>query len=296
MPTPIEIYSATIRQLGLPIRAEVERAKVVEPIGQWVREQCDPGPFVLGVSGAQGSGKSSFCRLLATWLQAAHGLRVVELSIDDLYRSKAERLQLAQDVHPLCAIRGVPGTHDVALGRRVLQALCDASSDSHTAVPRFEKRIDDRLPVEEWPVIVGRPDVILFEGWCVGATRPPAKAEPTNARERRDDPDGVWRAWSDAALASEYGALFDSLNALVMIKVPSMDAVREGRWRQEQRLWSEEKNSGSARMTQQEVHDFIALYERLTLHMFATLPKQADVLINRDEDFQYTLVRMPSVA
>ena len=38
------------------------------------------------------------------------------LSLDDLYLPKAERLRLARDVHPLLATRGVPGTHDVALG------------------------------------------------------------------------------------------------------------------------------------------------------------------------------------
>ena len=213
---------------------------------------------------------------------------------DDLYRTKSEREALAQTVHPLCAVRGVPGTHDVALGRRVLQALCEASGDSHTYVPRFDKRIDDRVPTEEWTLIQGRPDVILFEGWCVGASPPPPSTQPTNERERRDDPDGVWRNWSDAALADDYGDVFDWLQALVMIKVPSMDSVREGRWRQEQRLWAEGDEGGSARMTQAEVHDFIALYERLTLHLFATLPDQADFLINRDEDFQYTLARTPS--
>ena len=35
------------------------------------------------------------------------------LSIDDFYLSKAKRKRLAASVHPLLAIRGVPGTHDV---------------------------------------------------------------------------------------------------------------------------------------------------------------------------------------
>ncbi len=293
MNNPVEIYKARIREMGLPPSAEAERALVMEPIAQWVSEQCGQTPFVLGVSGAQGSGKSSFCRLLSTWLGAAHGLRAVELSIDDLYRTQSERQTLAKTVHPLCAVRGVPGTHDVDLGHRVLGALRTASSDSHTSVPRFDKRTDDRAPTEEWSVVVGKPDVILFEGWCVGATVPPPNAAPTNDRERREDPDGTWRVWSDAALASDYSALFDELDALAMIKVPSMDAVREGRWRQEQRLWAEDAPGGAARMSQAEVHDFIALYERLTLHLFETLPRTADILIHRDADFRYTLTRMP---
>ena len=147
--------------------------------------------------------------------------------------------------------------------------------------------------MDEWPVFIGKPDVILFEGWCVGATVPPFDAAPTNDREQREDPDGVWRAWSDEKLANEYGGLFDPLDALVMIKVPSMDAVREGRWRQEQRLWAEGSSGGTVRMNRAEVDEFIALYERLTLHLFESLPQTADFLIHRDETFQYTLVRSP---
>ena len=296
MNSAIQMYAECVRRLGLPVRAEAERASVIEPIAQWLSGQSGAKPFVLGVSGAQGSGKSSFCRLLSTWLEAAHGLRSVVLSIDDLYRTRAERLSLAETVHPLCAVRGVPGTHDVALGHRVLQALSNASSDSHTRVPRFDKRTDDRVPVNEWPAIEGRPDVILFEGWCVGATVPPHSAAPTNDRERKEDPDGTWRKWSDSALRTEYSPLFAQLDALAMIKVPSMDAVREGRWRQEQRLWATSDTvgaGGATPMTQAEVHDFIALYERLTLHLFDTLPDTADILIHRDDAFQYRLDKVP---
>ena len=78
-----------------------------------------------------------------------------------------------------------------------------------------------------------------------------------------------------------------------MIKVPSMDAVREGRWRQEQRLWAGGSSGGTVRMNRAEVDEFIALYERLTLHLFESLPQTADFLIQRDETFQYTLARTP---
>ena len=293
MSNPIQAYTDCIRMLGLPPRAEADRGLIMEPIASWVAKRCSSTPFVLGVSGAQGSGKSSFCRLLSTWLEAAHGLRTVELSIDDLYLTKAQRQALATTVHPLCAVRGVPGTHDVELGRQIFRDLRTASNDSKTRIPRFHKRDDDRAAMDEWPVFIGKPDVILFEGWCVGATVPPFNAVPTNDREQRDDPEGIWRAWSDEKLSTEYGGLFDPLDALVMIKVPSMDAVREGRWRQEQRLWSDGLPGGTARMTQAEVYDFIALYERLTLHMFESLPQTADFLILRDERFQYRLAGTP---
>jgi D-glycerate 3-kinase len=73
------------------------------------------GLFVLGLCGAQGSGKSTLAAALARML-ARDGTRTAILSLDDIYLTRAERLQLAREVHPLFATRGAPGTHDVALG------------------------------------------------------------------------------------------------------------------------------------------------------------------------------------
>ena len=36
-------------------------------------------------------------------------------------------------------------------------------------LPRFDKSIDDRCPKKLWYKINFRPDVIILEGWCVGA-------------------------------------------------------------------------------------------------------------------------------
>ena len=288
-----ELYAACVQDLGLPSRLIHERDEVVGPVADWVSEQCEAPPFFLGVSGAQGSGKSTFCRLLSTWLEAKHGLRTVELSMDDVYLRRADRLKLAESVHPLCAIRGVPGTHDVPLTRTVLDALGSASNDSHTDVPRFDKRLDDRLPREKWDRFQGRPDVVLFEGWCMGVTVPQPSEQPTNAREARDDPDGIWRQWSDDALRNDYDPLFDRMDAMLMIQVPSMDTVRAGRWKQEQALWVTGAGPGPGRMTQAEVNDFVDLFERHTRHILATLPDVADILIRRGEDLGHTLVRLP---
>ena len=289
-------YAACVRALGLPEALIQQRDEVVGPVAAWVAEQRGASPFFLGVSGAQGSGKSTFCRLLSTWLEAEYGLRSIELSLDDVYLKRADRLNLAESIHPLCAIRGVPGTHDVPLTHAVLDALESASNDSHTDVPRFAKRLDDRLPPEQWDRVVGQPDVVLFEGWCMGVTVPPPCEQPTNAREARDDPDGVWRRWSDDALRNDYGSLFDRLDALVMIAVPSMDAVRVGRWKQEQALWVPDAGPSPGRMTQAEVNDFVDLFERHTRHILNTLPDEADVLIRRGDDLRHTLVRLPSGA
>ncbi|MFT7192443.1 MAG: D-glycerate 3-kinase, partial [Rheinheimera aquimaris] len=69
-------------------------------------------PAVVGISGAQGSGKSTLAAALVTQLQQ-QGIPAAAVSLDDYYLSKAQRLTLAEQVHPLLVQRGVPGTHDI---------------------------------------------------------------------------------------------------------------------------------------------------------------------------------------
>ena len=42
-------------------------------------------PLIVGVSGSQGSGKSTLCRTLEVLLREGHGLNAATLSLDDLY-------------------------------------------------------------------------------------------------------------------------------------------------------------------------------------------------------------------
>ncbi|HEX4847424.1 MAG TPA: kinase, partial [Novosphingobium sp.] len=114
-------------------------------IGQW--RAGHSGLFVLGLSGSQGSGKTTLVAGLEQALEA-QGLRVARLSLDDLYLTRAERIALGQSVHPLLATRGVPGTHDVALGLEVIAAL---ERGKAAALPRFDKGRDDRADPATWP-------------------------------------------------------------------------------------------------------------------------------------------------
>jgi D-glycerate 3-kinase len=107
--------------------------------------------FTVGIQGPQGAGKTTLTQLLACVLRDVGGLSVATLSIDDLYLSRAERGELAAHIHPLFQTRGVPGTHDVALGVRVLNGL---SRPGSVAVPRFDKGRDERAP----EITVKRPE------------------------------------------------------------------------------------------------------------------------------------------
>lgn len=244
-------------------------------------------PVLVGLNGAQGSGKSTLAQAICGELRDDYALGCAVLSLDDFYLGRQDRAALAAQVHPLCATRGVPGTHDVALLRRTIAALASAGPDAATPTPRFDKLADDRLPRAEWETIRGRPDCLLLEGWCVGvrgADLPPW-AGPINALEAELDPDGAWHAWSLRALPA-YEAVWDACDLLVSIAVPDLAAVIDSRLRQERGLVSA---SGRAAMDRAAVTRFVQHYERYTRALWAAMARRADLLLQRDTAFRFTL-------
>jgi len=242
-----------------------------------------PHPVTVGVCGAQASGKSTLCAAIARALEA-RGLRVAVLSIDDLYLQREARQALARHVHPLLATRGPPGTHDVALGHAVLDSL---RRPGRTALPRFDKARDTRKPRAAWDEVEGPVDVVLFEGWCVGA-RPQvvdALIDPVNELERLEDPEGLWRTYVNDALAGPYQALFARQDQLVLLRPPGFEVVLKWRIEQEHKLKARLKASDeSLARTQSDaaIARFVAHYERLTRHILKEMPTRADVVIGLD--------------
>jgi D-glycerate 3-kinase len=150
-------------------------------------------PPIIGFLGGQGSGKTTLTTLLKLLLEL-QGLRVLAWSLDDLYLPYADRLVL-QAEDPRLVWRGPPGTHDVALGRQILRQL---QAGGRSAIPRFDKSAEggkgDRAGFET----VGPVDLVLFEGWCVGA-RP---LSPTVLAEAATLPDPI-RTAADRAFARD---------------------------------------------------------------------------------------------
>ncbi len=79
-------------------------------------------------------------------------------SIDDIYKSQEERKSLANSIHPLCYVRGVPGTHDIDMGLDLIEELSQATPDHETKIPAFCKPKDKHYPIEDWPIYKGKPD------------------------------------------------------------------------------------------------------------------------------------------
>lgn len=232
--------------------------------------------LVVGFCGSQGSGKSTGVGVLRLLLEAM-GLRIATLSIDDLYLPKEARQKLAEEVHPLLATRGPPGTHDVVLGERLLDALLKAQV---TSIPRFDKSRDTRADPSQWDQFQGPADVILFEGWCVGAKPEPPRAlvNPINDLERDSDPNGIWRRYVNDALAGPYQQLFSHIQFLAFLRAPSFEVVAGWRKEQEAKLRAR-TGAASGVMSDDQIDRFVQFYERLTRFLLAEMPSRADAVV-----------------
>ncbi len=288
-----EKLSATFEETVLP-----HYAQLADNIA--AQHQQKKQPLLVAVNGAQGTGKSTLALFLQAFLQDI-GKRVAVFSIDDLYLTYQSRQQLAKDVHPLFKTRGVPGTHDLTLGQTVIDALLKAEVGEQVKLPAFDKAQDDRKPQADWPHVTGSIDIIILEGWCVGATAMPKTSldTPVNQLEAEEDADQLWRRTMNDALATDYQAFFNQFDLLVMLKAPSFDSVKAWRTLQEEKLarkmqvtLGNEKttNNGALNapfkglMDSNALNRFMMHYERLTTHMLNTMPQQANVLIALAQD------------
>ena len=92
-------------------------------------------PYFIGFTGGQGSGKTTLSEFVQLVLQIGFDKKTIGFSLDDIYKTPEEREEDAKNIHPLCRVRGVPGTHDIQLGLDTLDSLCSAVSSTLTSIP-----------------------------------------------------------------------------------------------------------------------------------------------------------------
>ena len=246
------------------------------------------GLRVLGISGLQGSGKSTLAAQLVAAARQA-GLAAASVSLDDFYLTAAQRRRLARDVHPLLAIRGPPGTHDLDLALETFDAL----RRGHTPpLPRFDKLGDDRLAPERWTRPSAPLDLLVFEGWCLGvpAEAEDAMREPLNPLEREEDPDGRWRRGCNTALARDYPPLWAQVDVLWFLQPPGFETVHA--WRGEQERALQAAHPGHTGMDDAALDRFIQHYERVSRQALRTMPGIADACVALDSERQPLHVRL----
>ena len=259
------------------------------PISFWIANKTQKKkPYIVGLAGGQGTGKTTISSIISIILRKYFKLNVFTISIDDFYKTRKERLILSQKVHPSLMTRGVPGTHDANIMLDFFKKVKRKKFRS-LKLPKFNKAIDDRCTRKLWYSIKKRPDVIIFEGWCVGA-----KAEknntlikPVNSLEKLNDKKLTWRKFVNKQLQSKYKQLYDQLNCLLYLKSKNFSLLKQWRIKQEKKLRLKNKRSNNHKiMNNKEVIKFMQTYQRVTQNMFKNVPKYASIILYLNSNHQ----------
>ncbi len=254
------------------------------PISKMIKEEYfkKKKTKVIGLAGGQGTGKSTISQILKIILKEAYELETIIFSIDDFYKTLKERKKMSKEINILFHTRGVPGTHDTEMLYSCIKNLKN-NKFKKLVIPKFDKSIDDRSPKNKWLKVKKKPNIVIFEGWCVGVKAQKKKdlIKSINKLEKQKDKKQIWRKQVNLELNRNYKKIFSLIDKLIFLKVPSFKYVFKWRLLQEKKLRITSK--GNKTMSDKEISNFIMYYERLTKHMIKNLPSSADAVINIDK-------------
>ena len=259
------------------------------PLCFWINSKANKKkPYFVGLAGGQGTGKTTVSSIIKIILIKNFNLKVFRISIDDFYKTRKERINLSRRVHPLLLTRGVPGTHDVNMMLSFFRKVKNKSF-KRLKLPTFNKAVDDRFKKSNWYDLKDKPDVIIFEGWCVGAK--PEKnntlKRSINSMEKLKDQKQIWRKYVNQQLKSKYKNLYSQLNCLIYLKAKNFNLLQKWRLKQERKLWLNNTRKLDLKiMSKSDVISFMQTYQRITQNMFKYMPKYASIILNLDSNHQ----------
>ena len=269
--------------------------KIYIPMSFWIdnKYKKKKKTLFLGFSGGQGSGKTTVAKILKIILKKFFKRKIHISSIDDFYKTLEDRNKMSHEVHPLFKTRGVPGTHDINLLKSFFNII-KKKKFAKTKLPKFDKSIDDRLKKKYWFKIKERPEIVILEGWCVGA-QPQSNSlikKPINILEKYDDQNLIWRKHVNEKLKREYKDLFAMIDYYIFIKIPNFNMVFEWRLLQENKLRKKSRFRKKI-MSYNEIKHFIMFYQRITLQMIKDLSKSASIimLLKKNHEIKKLLFR-----
>ena len=255
--------------------------KTYIPISFWIENKYKKkgSTLFLGFSGGQGSGKTTVTRILKIILKKFFKRRIHVSSIDDFYKTLEDRNKMSNEIHPLFKTRGVPGTHDINLVKKFFNFI-KKKKFKKIQLPRFEKARDDRVKKKYWFSINKKPEIVILEGWCVGA-KPQSNSlirKPINILEKYEDRDLIWRKYVNEKLKKEYRKLFAMIDYFIFMKIPNFNMVFKWRFLQENKL-KKKSHLKKKVMSHNEIKRFVMFYQRITLQMMKDLSKSASIVI-----------------
>ena len=264
------------------------------PVSFWISKKINKNKtLIIGLAGGQGSGKTTISSILTLILKRYFKLKVCKVSIDDFYKTRKDRKLLAKRKHDLLMMRGVPGTHDINLILNFFKKIKDKNFKT-LQIPTFNKAIDDRCPKALWQKIKSKPDVVIFEGWCVGAKAQKSSqlTKPINSLEKNYDQDAKWRSYVNHQLRTKYRLLFKKLDGLLYLKAKNFGLLRKWRLKQERKLWLQTKNRKNLKiMSGDDVINFMQTYQRITQQMFKDALKSSSIIMDLNSKHQIQKIK-----
>ncbi|MBD2578053.1 glycerate kinase [Oscillatoria sp. FACHB-1406] len=259
----------TLWTLWLPLALQLQT---------WREAQSQP--LILGILGVQGTGKSTLAGILS-FILAQLGYPTLNLSLDDLYKTYAERQQLQQQ-DPRLIWRGPPGTHDVQLGIELLDRI--HRREFPLSLPRFDKSLHNGVGDRIAPETAATAEILLFEGWFVGAQPIDDKAFENPPAPIVTAGDRDFARTCNQRLAA-YLPLWQRCDRLLVLYPLDYRWSLDWRKEAEQKM----KASGKAGMSDAEIEQFVRYFWR-SLHpeLFVTpllqKPVSVDfaIAVNRD--------------
>ena len=259
------------------------------PVCFWIfKKASKKKPLILGLSGGQGIGKTTISSIITLILKKYFKLNIFKISIDDFYKTRKERFLLSKKIHSLLMTRGVPGTHDINIMLNFFKRVKKNNFKS-LKLPKFDKAIDDRCKKSSWYTIKKRPDIIIFEGWCVGAMaqKNTLLKKSINSLEKKNDKNLIWRRFVNDQLQTKYKKLFGHLDNLLYLKAKNFNLLQQWRIKQEKKLWLKLKKRKNLKiMNKLEVINFMQTYQRITQNMIKDVPKYASIIFKLNSNHQ----------
>jgi len=282
---------------GKSITTKIDNLKKIYiPLSFWIENKYKKKrkTLILGFSGGQGSGKTTVTGILKIILMKFFKRKIHVSSIDDFYKTSNDRNEMSHTIHPLLKTRGVPGTHDINLIIDFFNIIKKTNFEK-VKLPKFDKAEDDRLKKQYWFHIKKKPEIVILEGWCVGA-KPQSSSlikKPLNILEKYEDKDLRWRKYVNEKLKKEYTKLFAMIDHFIFMKVPNFDVVLNWRLIQENKL-KKKVHLKKKIMSYNEIKRFIMFYQRITLQMIKDLSKSASIvmLLKKNHEIKKILFRL----
>ena len=253
------------------------------PVCFWIAKKINKKkPLIIGLAGGQGTGKTTITSIISIILKKYFKLDIFKISIDDFYKTRKQRALLSKNKHSLLMTRGVPGTHDIDIMLNFFKKI-KVKNFKILKLPKFNKGVDDRCKQSLWYKIQSKPDVVILEGWCVGARSQNSKElkKPVNSLEKIHDQNFKWRQYVNYQLKTKYKKLFNQLDYILFLKTKNFSLLRRWRLKQEKKLLLKSKNKKNLKiMNKSKVKNFMDTYQRITQQMFKDMSKYSSIVMS----------------